>query len=125
MLLLLCLLVAPLHGVKLKSSGTHLLVLRDNSVHWNALRLSGSSFRSRRDADGGGSSPVEVRQFHVSSVLYSRFATVTIDSEVLNAAQDASREIAFRVQVPETAFMSNFSMVVDGRTYLAQVFFLF
>ena len=71
MLLLLCFLATPLYG-------THLLVLQDKSLHQSSSLLT----RHRRDAEQD--SMVEVRQFHVSSKLYSRFATVTMDSEAVS-----------------------------------------
>lgn len=109
----------PLSGLKLKSSGTHLLVSEAKSANAHLATF----FRQRRDVTdpGARSTAVEVRQFHVNSTLYSRFATVTIDSEVVNSAMEAGQEVTFQVQVPEAAFMSNFTMVVGGLVHVAQV----
>jgi hypothetical protein len=78
-------------------------------------------YRYRRASDPGAPSEVKIERFHLTSVLYSRFATVTIKSEVTSTGTDGSEEITFRVQVPETAFLSNFSMLVDGQMFLAEV----
>ncbi|XP_070176067.1 inter-alpha-trypsin inhibitor heavy chain H3-like [Littorina saxatilis] len=116
--LLLCFCTCASYGSKLKSSGTHLLAIQDQSASLQ-LQSAGPAPLQRHQRDVSGS--VEIKQFHVSSKLYSRFATVKMESEVLNQAQEGSKEVSFQVQVPEAAFMSNFSMVVDGQVHMAQV----
>ncbi|KAL8563007.1 hypothetical protein ACOMHN_004699 [Nucella lapillus] len=109
-------------GIKLKSSGTHLLISEVDSANARSLNL-----RQRREIVNPGASDtttaaaVDVRQFHVNSTLYSRFAKVTMDSEVENRVGEGGREVTFQVQVPEAAFMSSFTMVVGGVKHLAQV----
>ena len=49
------------------------------------------------------------QQFHVDSQIVARYATTRISSVVRNDA-DVSQELSFRVQLPETAFISNFTM---------------
>ncbi|KAK7110730.1 inter-alpha-trypsin inhibitor heavy chain H2-like [Littorina saxatilis] len=117
-ILLLCCCNCPLDAIKLTSPGANRLVLQVesqsrhlHSAHPQALQ------RHQRDVR----SSVRVKKFHVTSKLSSRFATVTIESEVVNVDQSRSREISFQVQVPEAAFLSNFSMVVDGEKHEAQV----
>ena len=56
-----------------------------------------------------GISDVIYKQFHVNSLIVSRYAVTTVTSVVRNDA-DESKELDFRVQLPETAFISNFSM---------------
>ena len=51
------------------------------------------------------------QQFHVDSQIVARYATTRISSVVRNDA-DVSQELSFRVQLPETAFISNFTMWV-------------
>ena len=48
-------------------------------------------------------------QFHIDSVIIARYATTTVTSVVLNRA-GVSQELGFQVQLPETAFISNFTM---------------
>ena len=52
---------------------------------------------------------ITYKQFHVDSLIVSRYAVTTVTSVVRNDA-DESKELDFRVQLPDTAFISNFSM---------------
>ena len=60
----------------------------------------------RQAADDGS---VVYQQFHVNSDIVTRYAYTQVNSVVLNSAP-TSKELAFRVQLPETAFISNFTM---------------
>ena len=63
---------------------------------------------SLRQTDGEADDIV-YRMFHIDSEIVARYATTTISSAVLNSAE-VSRELSFQVQLPETAFISNFTM---------------
>ncbi|KAM4651599.1 inter-alpha-trypsin inhibitor heavy chain H3-like [Discoglossus pictus] len=67
-----------------------------------------------------GHDPVRVRSLHVDSLITSRFARNVITSRVSNEG-NASREISFDVELPKSAFISNFSMTIDGKTYVGSV----
>lgn len=108
--------IVTVSAARLRNSGVHLLALSEDTPHHP---LTQPLHRPRRDTSDD-TSAVEVKRFHVESQVYSRFATVRIQSEVLNV-KGASEEIAFSVQVPLAAFMSNFTMTVNGRLYVAQV----
>ena len=60
-----------------------------------------------RQAENDGS--VIYQQFHVSSDIIARYAHTRVSSVVLNSA-GTSKELSFQVQLPETAFISNFTM---------------
>ena len=60
-----------------------------------------------RQAEGDGS--VVYQQFHVISDIVTRYAYTQVNSVVLNSA-DTSKELSFQVQLPETAFISSFTM---------------
>ena len=60
-----------------------------------------------RQTEDDGS--VVYRQFHVNSDIVARYAYTQINSVVLNSAS-ISKELSFQVQLPETAFISNFTM---------------
>ena len=60
-----------------------------------------------RQAEDDGS--VVYQQFHVNSDIIARYAYTRINSVVLNSAS-TSKELSFQVQLPETAFISNFTM---------------
>ena len=51
------------------------------------------------------------KQFLVDSLVVSRYAVTSITSVVRNEDLQQSKELEFRVQLPETAFISNFSML--------------
>lgn len=54
-------------------------------------------------------SDITYKTFHVESSIVSRYAITTVTSVVVNGAEE-SKELDFRVQLPDTAFISNFSM---------------
>lgn len=56
----------------------------------------------------------------ITSKISSRFANTLVTSKLQNKSPD-DREAKFVVQLPETAFISNFSMVVKGKRYIARV----
>lgn len=56
----------------------------------------------------------------ITSKISSRFANTLLTSTLQNKSPD-DREAKFVVQLPETAFISNFSMVVNGKRYIARV----
>ena len=62
---------------------------------------------NKRDVSDPGE--VVYEKFHVDSLIVSRYAVTTITSVVMNTAATA-KELGFYVQLPETAFISNFTM---------------
>lgn len=54
---------------------------------------------------------VFVRSLKVNCKVTSRFAHYVITSQVVNSADEA-REVAFDVEIPKTAFISDFAMCV-------------
>nr|XP_015203707.1 PREDICTED: inter-alpha-trypsin inhibitor heavy chain H4-like isoform X3 [Lepisosteus oculatus] len=71
-------------------------------------------------AGQGSRSDIDIYSFLIESRVASRYARTVITSRVANRA-DRSQEIAFQVELPKTAFISNFSMTVQGRTYVGVV----
>nr|XP_020729912.1 inter-alpha-trypsin inhibitor heavy chain H4 isoform X1 [Odocoileus virginianus texanus] len=59
---------------------------------------------------------VDIYSLTVDSKISSRFAHTVITSRVVNRA-DAMQEATFQVELPKKAFITNFSMVIDGVTY--------
>ncbi|KAM8995178.1 inter-alpha-trypsin inhibitor heavy chain H4 isoform 3-T3 [Ara ararauna] len=60
--------------------------------------------------------PVEIYSLHVDCKVTSRFARTLITSKIVNRANE-SREATFEVELPKTAFITNFSMSIDGKVY--------
>ncbi|XP_010284264.1 PREDICTED: inter-alpha-trypsin inhibitor heavy chain H4 [Phaethon lepturus] len=59
---------------------------------------------------------IEIYSLHVDCKVTSRFAHTIITSKIVNRAND-SREATFEVELPKTAFITNFSMSIDGKVY--------
>ncbi|XP_073681767.1 inter-alpha-trypsin inhibitor heavy chain H3 [Garra rufa] len=56
----------------------------------------------------------------VDCKVASRFAHTVMTTEALNTAR-ASQEVFFEVDLPKTAFISNFSIEIEGRIYVSEV----
>ncbi|KAF4023985.1 hypothetical protein G4228_016019 [Cervus hanglu yarkandensis] len=67
-------------------------------------------------ASGKAQNDVDIYSLTVDSKVSSRFAHTVITSRVVNRA-DAIQEATFQVELPKKAFITNFSMVIDGVTY--------
>ncbi|XP_077384752.1 inter-alpha-trypsin inhibitor heavy chain H3-like [Festucalex cinctus] len=63
---------------------------------------------------------VEVHSVKVDCAVTSRFAHTVMTSTALNKA-NVSQEIFFEVELPKTAFITNFSMEIDGQVYVGEV----
>ncbi|XP_071191323.1 inter-alpha-trypsin inhibitor heavy chain H3-like [Salvelinus alpinus] len=63
---------------------------------------------------------VEVYSVKVDCKVASRFAHTVITSSALNKA-NSSQEMFFEVDLPKTAFITNFSMEIEGQTYTGEV----
>ncbi|XP_062441901.1 inter-alpha-trypsin inhibitor heavy chain H4-like [Rhea pennata] len=59
---------------------------------------------------------IEIDSLDVDCKVTSRFARTVITSKLVNRANE-SREATFEVELPKTAFISNFSMSIDGKVY--------
>ncbi|XP_062466229.1 inter-alpha-trypsin inhibitor heavy chain H4 isoform X1 [Pezoporus occidentalis] len=59
---------------------------------------------------------IEIYSLHVDCKVTSRFARTLITSKIVNRANE-SREATFEVELPKTAFITNFSMSIDGKVY--------
>ncbi|CAK6958437.1 inter-alpha-trypsin inhibitor heavy chain H3-like isoform X1 [Scomber scombrus] len=71
--------------------------------------------RSTKSAD-----LVEVYSVRIICAVTSRFAHTVMTSKALNKAT-TSQEIFFEVELPKTAFITNFSMEIDGQEYVGEV----
>ncbi|XP_069793280.1 inter-alpha-trypsin inhibitor heavy chain H3-like [Narcine bancroftii] len=63
---------------------------------------------------------IEVYSLKIDSKVTSRFAHNVITSRVVNRAL-RSREALFEVELPKTAFITNFTMTINGVMYTGQV----
>ncbi|TSV54872.1 Inter-alpha-trypsin inhibitor heavy chain H3 [Bagarius yarrelli] len=65
-------------------------------------------------------SEIEMQNMKIDCKVTSRFAHTVMTSTALNKA-NVSREVFFEVELPKTAFITNFSMEIDGKTYVGEV----
>ncbi|XP_019963665.2 inter-alpha-trypsin inhibitor heavy chain H6 isoform X2 [Paralichthys olivaceus] len=63
---------------------------------------------------------LKVTDFHVRCSVASRYAVTTVQSSVWNQLP-VIKEAAFEVDLPSSAFISNFSITSNGKVYVAQV----
>ncbi|XP_075713586.1 inter-alpha-trypsin inhibitor heavy chain H5 [Rhinoderma darwinii] len=61
-----------------------------------------------------------VTDFTVKSTIISRYAFTAVSCTMLNRAVEA-KEVVFQMQIPAAAFVSNFTMIIGGRTYHSEV----
>ncbi|XP_041636801.1 inter-alpha-trypsin inhibitor heavy chain H2 [Cheilinus undulatus] len=63
---------------------------------------------------------ITVKSYKVESRITSRFAHTTVRSSVVNSGSKA-QSIGFNVQIPKRAFITNFTMNVNGITFMGSV----
>ncbi|XP_015349927.1 inter-alpha-trypsin inhibitor heavy chain H4 isoform X2 [Marmota marmota marmota] len=59
---------------------------------------------------------IQIYSLTVDSKVSSRFAHTVVTSRVVNRAEEA-QEAIFEMELPKKAFITNFSMIIDGVTY--------
>ncbi|XP_062314788.1 inter-alpha-trypsin inhibitor heavy chain H5 [Osmerus eperlanus] len=63
---------------------------------------------------------LKVTDYHVRCSVVSRYAITTVHSSVWNQLP-GTKEAAFEVDLPSSAFISNFTITSNGKVYVAQV----
>ncbi|XP_054990152.1 inter-alpha-trypsin inhibitor heavy chain H1 [Sorex araneus] len=63
---------------------------------------------------------VIIRSLKVNCKVTSRFAHYVITSQVVNNADEA-KEVAFDVEIPKTAFISDFAITADGTSFVGNI----
>uniref|UniRef100_A0A674A9I7 Inter-alpha-trypsin inhibitor heavy chain 2 n=1 Tax=Salmo trutta TaxID=8032 RepID=A0A674A9I7_SALTR len=63
---------------------------------------------------------ITVKSYKVESRITSRFSHTTVKSSVVNSGPNA-QSIGFNVQIPKRAFITNFTMNVNGITFVGSV----
>ena len=62
----------------------------------------------------------EITKFYVNTQIQLRYAITNIETQMRNLHNEA-KEVFFDMFIPQEAFVSNFSMVIKGKTYEAKV----
>uniref|UniRef100_A0A8C5C4J5 Inter-alpha-trypsin inhibitor heavy chain H3 n=1 Tax=Gadus morhua TaxID=8049 RepID=A0A8C5C4J5_GADMO len=98
----------PAIGYQIKPDGSHPPLTR------------ASPFGSRKNSSILPLDMVEVLSVTVHCTVASRFTHTVMTSTALNKA-NSSQEIFFEVDLPKTAFITNFSMEIEGQIYVGVV----
>uniref|UniRef100_A0A803XWR1 Inter-alpha-trypsin inhibitor heavy chain H3 n=1 Tax=Meleagris gallopavo TaxID=9103 RepID=A0A803XWR1_MELGA len=76
-----------------------------------------TAFQKKRNSDNDlVVNGIEIYRMKIDSKVTSRFAHNVITSRAVNRG-NAHKEVFFDVELPKTAFITNFSMTIDGITY--------
>ncbi|XP_049718285.1 inter-alpha-trypsin inhibitor heavy chain H3 isoform X1 [Elephas maximus indicus] len=94
-------------------------------VLFSGLVASGfprSPFRplGKRSLPEGVVDGIEVYSTKISCTVTSRFAHNVVTTRAVNRAEKA-KEVSFDVELPKTAFITNFTLTIDGVTYPGNV----
>jgi len=84
----------------------------------------------RKDSDGGWGLDLaflcnlhiqpQIYQFHVTSKIQFRYAHTVVESSMKNPDHIAQK-LTFATVIPNSAFISNFTMIIDGEEFVAEV----
>merc|ERR1711971_538758 len=66
------------------------------------------------------SNQAEITKFHVNAKVQMRYAITNIETKVKNIHNETSN-VHFNMYIPKEAFVSNFSMVIKDKAYVAKV----
>ena len=64
--------------------------------------------------------PLEITKFHVNSKIQFRYARTVVVNQIKNPGT-APNKADFTMVIPDSAFISNFSMIIKGVEYVAEV----
>ncbi|XP_048403702.1 inter-alpha-trypsin inhibitor heavy chain H3-like isoform X3 [Stegostoma tigrinum] len=94
----------------------------DTNYLSNILKLPGRTLKKRSTKEYGKkpARDLAIYSMKIDSKVTSRFAHNVVISRVVNRANN-SREAFFEMDLPKTAFITNFSMTLDGVTYVGAV----
>ena len=70
--------------------------------------------------NSGNGAEAEITKFHVNSQIQLRYAITNVETQIRNRHSE-TKEVFFDMFIPKDAFVSNFSMVIKGKTYEAKV----
>uniref|UniRef100_A0A8C9IPI4 Inter-alpha-trypsin inhibitor heavy chain H3 n=1 Tax=Piliocolobus tephrosceles TaxID=591936 RepID=A0A8C9IPI4_9PRIM len=74
----------------------------------------------KRSLPEGVADGIEVYSTKINSKVTSRFAHNVVTTRAVNRA-DTAKEVSFDVELPKTAFITNFTLTIDGVTYPGNV----
>uniref|UniRef100_A0A8C2CRA3 Inter-alpha-trypsin inhibitor heavy chain 2 n=1 Tax=Cyprinus carpio TaxID=7962 RepID=A0A8C2CRA3_CYPCA len=87
---------------------------------WESETRSVLTSEEEEDFEAIQGNDITVKSYKVESRITLRFAHTTVKSSVLNSGPSA-QSIGFNVQIPKRAFINNFTMNVNGITFVGSV----
>ncbi|KAM9324347.1 inter-alpha-trypsin inhibitor heavy chain H6 [Gastrophryne carolinensis] len=63
---------------------------------------------------------LKINSFHIQSTIVSRYAYTKVETVMFNPHAEA-KEAIFDLDLPSSAFISNFTLTVNGKTHIAEV----
>ncbi|XP_068108914.1 inter-alpha-trypsin inhibitor heavy chain H3-like [Hyperolius riggenbachi] len=84
------------------------------------LLIEGLRNLQKRSTAEAAVDDVEVYSIDINCKVMSRFAHNVITSRAVNKA-NVSKEATFKVDLPKTAFITNFTMTIDGKAYVGEI----
>uniref|UniRef100_A0A481B5H8 Inter-alpha-trypsin inhibitor heavy chain H2 n=1 Tax=Sus scrofa TaxID=9823 RepID=A0A481B5H8_PIG len=125
---LLCFLLSEAQGFEIPTNG-----LSEFAEYGDLAELALGKFhvvpgnrRSQRSASGEsgemmeGVDQVTLYSYKVQSTITSRMANTVIQTKVVNHSPEP-QDVVFDIQIPKGAFISNFSMTVDGTKFTSSI----
>merc|ERR1712223_938479 len=85
-----------------------------------ALGANSAPQRSKINTEEEEEKVAEIKKFHVNSKIQLRYAITDVETQMQNRHSEA-KEVFFDMYIPKEAFVSNFTMNIKGKTYLASV----
>jgi len=81
--------------------------------------VKAASLRQKRQTDINNNES-EIKKFHVNSKIQLRYAITNVEAQMQNKDSE-EKEVFFDMYIPKEAFVSNFTMEIKGKTYVAAV----
>ncbi|KAL4841546.1 hypothetical protein H8958_008647 [Nasalis larvatus] len=115
--LFICFFLSEVSGFEIPINGLSEFVDYEDLVELapGKFQLVAENQRYQEEAD-----QVTLYSYKVQSTITSRMATTMIQSKVVNNSPQP-QNVVFDVQIPKGAFISNFSMTVDGTTFRSSI----
>uniref|UniRef100_A0A9J8AR20 Inter-alpha-trypsin inhibitor heavy chain H3 n=1 Tax=Cyprinus carpio carpio TaxID=630221 RepID=A0A9J8AR20_CYPCA len=102
--------------ISFSSGSFETLVISKGNEQW-VSDTSMTRILKKRSVSSG---EIAVQGVKVECKVTSRFAHTVMTTKALNKA-NISQEVSFEVELPKTSFITNFSMEIDGKTYIGVV----
>ncbi|XP_045392116.1 inter-alpha-trypsin inhibitor heavy chain H2 [Lemur catta] len=123
---LICLLLSEAPGFEIPTNGLPEFVDYEDLVELapGKFEFAPENRRHQRSLSGESGETtddqVTLYSYKVQSTITSRSATTVIQSKVVNNSPQP-QNVVFDVQIPKGAFITNFSMTVDGTTFRSSI----